>query len=350
MAELVLYRKYRPKKFKDVLGQDHIVRVLEGAISQDNVAHAYLFAGSRGTGKTSVARILAAEIGCSANDLHEMDAASNRGIDDVRELREAVNVMPIESAHKVYIIDEAHMLTKDAFNALLKTLEEPPKHVVFVLATTEIEKLPDTIVSRCQHFSFQKPSVEILKKVAEDISAKEGYAIEPEAAELAAIIGDGSFRDMQGILQKVFSSTKDKKVSLADIGVVTGAPKSELVNRIISAIGENDPKSGLSALQSASRKNIDARILLMLVLQKIRAILLFSYAPELAKEAVEHFSEEDSVFLKNISERGHITAETLRTLLRAYDEAPYYFEPMLALELALISLHSDVDNTAVSKQ
>ena len=172
MNEIVLYRKYRPQSFKDVLGQENIVKVLEGSVALGNISHAYLFAGSRGTGKTSIARIFAKAIGCSDNDLYEIDAASNRGIDDIRELREAVNTLPFESTYKVYIIDEAHMLTKEAFNALLKTLEEPPKHAVFILATTEIDKLPETIVSRCQVFTFKKPSQKILKELVLNLAKK----------------------------------------------------------------------------------------------------------------------------------------------------------------------------------
>src|SRR3989344_6343971 len=149
----VLYRKYRPQKFADVIGQEHIVKVLEGAVALGNISHAYLFSGTRGTGKTSMARILSRAIGTSANDLVEMDAASNRGIDDIRDIRESVNTLPFESKYKVYIIDEVHMLTRDAWNAFLKTLEEPPAHVVFIMATTEIEKVPETVVSRCQTFS-----------------------------------------------------------------------------------------------------------------------------------------------------------------------------------------------------
>ena len=208
MSEVALYRKYRPEKFTEVLGQEHIIGVLEGALKEDSISHAYLFAGSRGTGKTSIARILARETGCSDKDLYEIDAASNRGIDDIRELRESVHTLPFESPYKVYIIDEVHMLTKEAFNALLKTLEEPPKHVIFILATTEFEKLPETIVSRCQSFSFKKPSTPVLKEMVVKVAKKEGYVLEQASADLIAILSEGSFRDAQGILQKTIASSK----------------------------------------------------------------------------------------------------------------------------------------------
>ena len=158
MSDVALYRKYRPETFAQVIGQEPVIKALQGALSSDSLAHAYLFSGSRGTGKTSIARIFARELGSSENDTYEIDAASNRGIDDIRALRDAVRTLPFDSKYKVYIIDEVHMLTKEAFNALLKTLEEPPRHVIFILATTEEEKLPETIVSRCQSFRFKKPS------------------------------------------------------------------------------------------------------------------------------------------------------------------------------------------------
>ena len=189
-----LYRKYRPMKFKEVQDQDHIVTVLEGAIAKKAIPHALLFCGGRGTGKTTLARIFAHEIGTSDVDMYEIDAASNRGIDDIRELREAVHTLPYESERKVYIIDEVHMLTKEAFNALLKTLEEPPAHVVFILATTEEEKLLDTITSRCQVFKFRSPSREVLANVVTNVAKKEGFKLEKSAADLIAIAADGSFR------------------------------------------------------------------------------------------------------------------------------------------------------------
>jgi len=256
-TERVLYRKYRPQTFKDIIGQSHIVKVLEGAIKLGNVSHAYLFSGSRGTGKTSMARILSREIGTSANDLVEMDAASNRGIDDVREIRDSVNTLPFESRYKVYIIDEVHMLTKDAWNAFLKTLEEPPAHVVFILATTELEKVPDTVVSRCQVFSFKQPNQALLKDFVLSIAKLEGVKLEPEAAELLALLGDGSFRDVHGTLEKVLSSTKDKKVTRKEVEEVTGAPRMELVKAVLQSLVEKDLKRGIQAVQKAAETTED---------------------------------------------------------------------------------------------
>ncbi len=223
MSHEVLYRKYRPQGFADVIGQDSVVKALSGAIKNKTIAHAYLFAGSRGIGKTSIARIFAREIGTTPNDIYEIDAASNRGIDDIRALRDAVGTLPFESEFKVYIIDEVHMLTKEAFNALLKTLEEPPKHVVFILATTEVYKLPETIVSRCQVFEFKRPTVDILKDTVMAIAEKEGFTIEPGGAELVALVGDGSFRDTHGVLERVIAGkagergTKAKIITKADM-------------------------------------------------------------------------------------------------------------------------------------
>ena len=185
MAE-ALYRKYRPQTFADVIGQDHIVKILEAQTKSGDVSHAYVFAGTRGTGKTSVARIFAHAIGTSANDIYEIDAASNNGVDEMRALNESVNTLPFESKYKVYILDEVHMLSKSASNALLKTLEEPPAHVIFILATTEIHKILDTVLSRCEVYTFKKPTQEVLKKVAMTVAKKAGCMIDEPSAELVA--------------------------------------------------------------------------------------------------------------------------------------------------------------------
>ena len=342
MNEIALYRKYRPQNFKDVLGQENIVKVLEGSIALGNISHSYLFAGSRGTGKTSIARIFAKAIGCSDNDLCEIDAASNRGIDDIRELREAGNTLPFESPYKVYIIDEVHMLTKEAFNALLKTLEEPPKHIVFILATTEIEKLPETIVSRCQVFSFKKPSQKILKELVLNLAKKEGFKIESSSADLIAILGDGSFRDTQGILQKILSFSKDKKISAEEVEQVAGAPRASLVNDFIKSIDDKDLPRGLEAIKSAVSNNIDMPVYLKLVLRKMRAILLLKYAKNMESSIKEEYSEEDFSFLKELSTKkeSNINSKTLFEMLTAYDAVARANIPELPLELALIKICS----------
>jgi len=334
----VLYRKYRPKTFKEMLGQDHITSVLEGSIKQGNIAHAYLFSGSRGTGKTSMARIFAKSAGVSAKDLYEIDAASNRGIDDIRELREGVNTLPFDSPYKVYIIDEAHMLTKEAFNALLKTLEEPPAHALFILATTEFEKLPDTIVSRCQSFTFKKPSQTILKNMILNIAKKEGFELEPAACELITYLADGSFRDAHGVLQKIISISTDKKVSVEEVEKVTGAPAGTLVNECLSAIDENKLDDALDSINKSSESGGDAKIFLGLLLHKVRSVMLLRFAKELKATIEEQFSESDFKLLSTLSQKkdSNINSTLLKSLLEASINIGYANTPSLPLEIALI--------------
>ena len=333
----VLYRKYRPQTFKDIIGQSHIVKVLEGAIKFGNISHAYLFSGPRGTGKTSMARILSREVGTSPNDLVEMDAASNRGIDDVREIRESVNTLPFESRYKVYIIDEVHMLTKDAWNAFLKTLEEPPRHVIFILATTELEKVPDTVISRCQTFQFKQPNQATLKDFALAIAKLERTKLEPEAAELVALLGDGSFRDAHGILEKVLSSTKDKKITREEIEQVTGAPKAELVRDILSALVEKNIERGLKAIQKAGEANADMKLFAKLILERLRFLFLLRLKAGMDEYIAERVSEDDFKFLKILAEKAgpSLTAEVLLRFITAYEDSGRTSIPELALELAL---------------
>lgn len=336
-SEGVLYRKYRPQEFDDVIGQEHVVKVLQGAVKLGNIAHAYLFSGSRGTGKTSMARILARAIGTSANDLTEMDAASNRGIDDVREIREGVFSLPFESKYKVYIIDEVHMLTKDAWNAFLKTLEEPPAHVVFILATTELEKVPETVISRCQTFTFKKPNLSTLKDFAIAISKKEGATLDPAAAELVALLGDGSFRDAHGILEKVLSSTEDKKITREEVENVTGAPKSELVKHILEAIVEKNLEKGLKAVSTASEANADMKLFAKLILERLRFLFLIRLKAGMEAYIGGQVSEDDLKYLKDLASKAgpDLTAETLVRFIEAYENSGRTSIPELALELAL---------------
>jgi DNA polymerase-3 subunit gamma/tau len=340
MGELALYRKYRPSKFKDVLGQEQVTKVLEASIKNDSVSHAYIFAGSRGTGKTSVARIFAHELKVEPEDIYEIDAASNRGIEDIRAIREAVHTLPYRSPYKIYILDEAHMLTKDAWNALLKTLEEPPKHVIFIMATTEIEKVLDTVISRCQVFTFKKPNQKILKQVVADISKEEGYTLEPAGAELIAMLGDGSYRDTLSILQKIVSASKDKKISLSEIELITGAPKGKLLNDVLESVESGEITKGLKAVSAASAENLDMNVFLKLLLERVRAVLLLRFAKEMEKELEEEFTETDFALLKKIAENktSKIKSDTLSILLKAAEETAFASVPEIPLELALMKI------------
>ena len=349
MHDLALYRKYRPKSFSEVLGQDHIVKVLEISVETNKVSHAYLFVGSRGTGKTSVARIFAKEIGVSENDLYEIDAASNRGIEDIRALRDGARVLPFDSKYKVYIIDEVHMLSKDAWGALLKTLEEPPKHVIFILATTEIHKVPETIISRCQVFTFRKASDVISKNMILEISKKEGFDLDNSTAELIAILGDGSFRDALGTLQKVLNFSVDskgkkvKKINKEDVEKITGAPKTILVNDFISAIAQKKLEDGIMTIRKAASENLDMKLYSKLIIEKFRMAVILKYAPKLEKEMAGDWGEEDLKFLKGLvqdDKEGLLRSKALSILLEAYNDIYRAFVSELPLELALVKIIS----------
>lgn len=343
MHDLALYRKYRPEKWKEVKGQEHVVDVLESSISTNKVSHAYLFVGSRGTGKTTVARIFADSIGVSVNDLYEIDAASNRGIDDIKDLRDGVRVLPFDSKYKVYIIDEVHMLTREAFNALLKTLEEPPKHVIFILATTELHKVPETIISRCQVFTFKKPTEKILKEALEHVAKKEGYELEVGTAELLSALADGSFRDALGVLQKVLNFSKGKKIKREDVEKITGAPKATLVNDLLRAIALGDLEKAMTTVKTASDTNLDMKLYTKLVIEKVRLAIILRYAPRLTEEMSEGMGSEDLEFLKSIvaeNKSGTLRSPSLAALLDAYQNIDNAFIPELPLELALIKILS----------
>ena len=344
MHDLALYRKYRPKSFQEVLGQDHIVKILKSSVEANKVSHAYLFVGSRGTGKTSVARIFASAIGISTNDLYEIDAASNRGIEDIKLLRDGVRVLPFDSKYKVYIIDEVHMLTKDAWGALLKTLEEPPKHVIFILATTEFHKVPETIISRCQVFTFKKASNAVCKKMLLDVALSEGFELDGGSAELLSILADGSFRDGLGELQKILNFTKGKKVKREDVEKITGAPKTTLVNDFISAIAEKNIEKGIATIKTASEMNLDMKLYLKLIIQKFRMAIILRYAPKLKNEIMGDLSEGDLEFLKGLIKNdttGMLRSGALAILLEAYQNMDNSFVAELPLELALIKIISN---------
>src|SRR3989344_3594009 len=338
MSELALYRKYRPSTFEEVLGQPEVVSLLRREIADQTISHAYLFSGGRGTGKTTVARIFAAEIGCKPSDLYEMDGASNRSIDDIRELRESVLSMPFESPYKVYIIDEVHMLTKEAFNALLKTLEEPPSHIVFILATTEKEKLPETVISRCQGFTFEQPSKEDLKHFALDIAKKEKVKLDLPGAEIVAIFGDGSYRDTLSVLEKVLVSAKNGTVDVDTIARLVGAPTHDLVNAVLKAIESGDVATGLLAVRKAGDQHVDMKVYFKLILAKLRAVLMLRYAPAMEKEFTEEFTPDDLAFLKALagSAEKKINSHVLLEFLEVSRSIGFSAIPSLPIELALI--------------
>lgn len=338
MSHVTLYRRYRPKNFQEVHGQKHIITVLQAAVKNKQPAHAYLFVGARGTGKTSVARILARELGVSDKDLYEMDAASHTGVDNIRELREGVNVMPFDSPYKFYIIDEAHMLSKGAWNAFLKTLEEPPAHVIFVLATTERDKVPDTIQSRCEIYLFKQPAREVLAQVVSDVAKKEGYSLEEAAAELVALLAEGSFRDALGILQKVLAVSKNKNIEISDVEAVSGAPRGELIRKLLEGLAKKDSSMALQAIRLAVEENMDARTLAKLLIHRMRVILLMRYAPDLAERLSNEISAEDLVLAKSLVKERSVNSEALKKLLEAYGVMAYAALPHLPLELAVIDI------------
>ena len=350
MSNIALYRKYRPRSFKDVVGQPQVTRALEGALKSGSIAHAYLFAGSRGTGKTSLARIFARAAGVGDTDLYEIDAASNRGIDDIRALREQVHTLPFGSPYKCYIIDECHSLTKDAYNALLKTLEEPPSHALFILATTELEKVPETVVSRCELHRFRKPALRELRALAVSVAVQEGYTLEPEGAELVALIGDGSFRDTLGALQKVLGAgggeavvdkkTKRRLIPASAAAAILGAPPATLIRDVVSALAESNLPAVLALVREAGGAGGDLKFFAELILRRLRFILLLRYAPETEEFIRDELSEEDLATTQELARRSGtpINSTLLAALLSAVDAIPRAAIPELPLELALVKL------------
>ncbi|MCL1849714.1 MAG: DNA polymerase III subunit gamma/tau, partial [Clostridiales bacterium] len=282
MDHQVLYRSWRPRDFSELTGQDHIRRTLENAVLQDKVSHAYLFAGPRGTGKTTTARILAKVLNCSdregvrpcgiceccvsisqgnALDVMEIDAASNRGIEHIRDLKEKTVYLPAIGKYRIFIIDEAHMLTTEAFNALLKTLEEPPGHVVFMLATTEAQRMPQTVLSRCQRFDFHKLSYQEILTRLEEILAGEGRSAEPDALALLIRQADGSMRDAISLLDQCLSYSLDR-ISAADTAAILGLVRQDVLNSLLSAIVSKDAPSLFGILDEQFNQGLDPQQLL----------------------------------------------------------------------------------------
>ena len=343
MAHQSLYRAYRPQSFDEVVGQEQVTKPLAEAAKAEKIGHAYLFAGTRGLGKTSVARIFAKEIGCAENDVYEIDAASNNSVEDIRALAEGVYTLPFASPYKVYILDEVHMLSKGAWNAFLKTLEEPPAHAVFILATTELTKVPETVQSRCQVFEFKKPTRAVLAKMVAGVAKKEGYALASDAAELVAMLGDGSYRDALSVLQKVIAGAEGKSISREQVEAATGAPRREQVNALISALAAGERGKALEAIEKAAKADVDMKLFLELVLEALRSTLLIRYAPELRASLADELGADEFSSLESYvgHAMSYINHATLLAFLNAADRIRYAPIPALPLELAVLELFPD---------
>ena len=352
MASQVFYRKWRPQVLADVVGQEAVTQTLSNALKNERVSHAYLFYGPRGTGKTSTARILAKAVNClstdkekpcnecemcqaitegSAMDVIEIDAASNTGVDDIRSLRERVNYAPGQAKYKVYIIDEVHMLSNSASNALLKTLEEPPPQVIFVLATTEIHKVLPTIMSRCQRFDFRRISQSDMISKLEKICQAEGVKIEPEGLRLIARSATGSFRDAENLLEQL-TTYYGKEISLAQVQSIMGITGDERAKELAKHIVNNDVSAGVATINRVDSDGLDLRQFNRELVAYLRQLLLVKTGSE---EAVD-LTAEDIAELKELA--GKTTLAQILRAIKLFGQLEIGFDnySTLPLELALV--------------
>jgi DNA polymerase-3 subunit gamma/tau len=355
MAVQALYRKWRPRTFDEVVGQEHVVRTLRNALVSGRIHHAYLFAGPRGTGKTTSARLLAKAVNCLASedrrpcdecaicqainegrllDLIEIDAASNTGVDDVRDLRERVGFRPNEARYKVYVIDEVHMLSNAAFNALLKTLEEPPPHAIFVLATTEPHKIPATVLSRCQRHDFRRiPTNKIVARL-EWLADQEHIQADREALALVARQATGSMRDAESLLDQL-ASYGDAGITVADVRAALGTGAGETVIRVTDALAKGDVAQGLGAINTAVDEGADPRQFARQMVEHLRALLLLRLESGVVPIHVsEDLRSQLEVQAAEFSSRS--LARSVRLFTQASAEAKGGWQPQLPLEMAFI--------------
>ena len=358
MGYTALYRKYRPMNFEEVVGQEHITRTLKNQIMANRVGHAYLFNGGRGTGKTSSAKILARAVNClnpqegepcneceicksalagTLTDIVEMDAASNNSVEDIRSIREEVNFLPTKAKYRVYIIDEVHMLSTGAFNALLKTLEEPPEHVKFILATTEPQKLPPTILSRCQRFDFKKIGKEYIKQRLEYICKENQIEITNEALELIAILAEGALRDALSILERCMQENT-QKIDEDIVKDLVGIPKLTYIYEIPKSIIEKNVENAIQNTNKVLEEGKDVNALLLEIIKFIKDVLILKISSK-----IDIYSQEEQEYMKSISEE--ISKEQLMHLIYELSELQndlkWSTQKTILLEAGIIKLCSE---------
>ncbi|MCP8617174.1 DNA polymerase III subunit gamma/tau [Salirhabdus salicampi] len=358
MSYQALYRVWRPKIFRDVVGQEHITRTLQNAIVQNKFSHAYLFSGPRGTGKTSAAKIFAKAVNCerspikepcnecsaclgiqngSISDVIEIDAASNNGVDDIREIRDKVKYAPSAVRYKVYIVDEVHMLSTGAFNALLKTLEEPPQHVIFILATTEPHKIPLTIISRCQRFDFKRISQHSIISRLQEIMDAENIKVEEEALKTVALAAEGGMRDALSLIDQAISYSEDNVVELNDVLAVTGSVSQKKLGEIVQYLDRKEVKSALQLVDQFFQEGKDPGRFVLDLIYYLRDVLLYqssSQGEELLERAIPN-----NVFyeLSETLNAGWIQS-AIKRLNECQQEMKWTNSPKVFLEIALLHI------------
>ena len=358
----VLYRKYRPQTFTDVVGQDHIIQSLVTAVEKGTVAHSYIFSGPRGTGKTTVARILARAVNCTGAgkkkpclkcdvctqfqagtslDLIEIDGASNNGVDEIRELREAVRFHPQTAQRKVYIIDEVHMLSKGAFNALLKTIEEPPEYVMFILATTDLDKVPDTIRSRCEEFQFRRLPATVIQKRLAEIAALEGADISKDALRILSLLAEGSERDAESALGQVLASHTGVIPATA-VTTLFGLPQTSTIAKLLQSVIRGTLKDSLAIVSREVAGNTDPQHLTKLLIEDLKHTLFLAVDSEYTGTLSSEMSNEHIQFIKQEGSAAGVDElrRILVLLLEAFHSQLNGAIAELPLELALVEIHT----------
>ncbi|GGF17068.1 DNA polymerase III subunit gamma/tau [Halobacillus andaensis] len=357
MSYQALYRVWRPRNFEDVVGQTHITRTLQNAIAQDKFSHAYLFSGPRGTGKTSAAKIFAKAVNCenapakepcnecsaclgiqdgSISDVIEIDAASNNGVEQIREIRDKVKYAPSAVSYKVYIIDEVHMLSMGAFNALLKTLEEPPEHVIFILATTEPHKIPLTIISRCQRFDFKRITQQAMVDRMEKIIGAEEVSIEREALEIVALSAEGGMRDALSLLDQSISYSEEE-VTVDDVLAVTGSVSQRKLSEVIQALNDKQINESLSIVDQLIQQGKDPGRFVFDLIYYLRDLLLYQSAPDLQHNLERAIPDEA---FKNLADLLHPqwVQQTIRELNKCQQEMKWTTSPKVFIEIAILNI------------